>query len=142
MAHIKTSDGIHNVVGALSKKRVQGVDHFTCTKNKGFKDPLTKEVVGYGPNEMFIQHYRNYETAPLTPAEKKQRSKWSDTCNSAPEIINNPSHPRYMPLYNAWRAQLDSKNPIKQFPNFVRHVLSQEDSCLCAVEEYTGVKKQ
>lgn len=126
MAHIKTSDGIRFVEGAMSKKRVQGVDHFTCTKNKEFHDPLTKEVVGYGPNEMFIQHYRNYETAPLTPAEKVQRGKWRDTCCSAPEIINNPAHPRYMPLYHAWRAQLDSENPIKQFPNFVRHVLSQE----------------
>lgn len=126
MAHIKTIDSVRFSKGALSKKRVQGVDHFTCTKNKEFKDPLTKEVVGYGPNEMFIQHYRNYETAPLTPAEKVQRGKWRDTCCSAPEIINNPAHPRYMPLYHAWRAQLDSEDPIKQFPNFVRHVLSQE----------------
>lgn len=128
MAHIKTIDSVRFTKGALSKKRVQGVDHFTCTKNKEFHDPLTKEVVGYGPNEMFIQHYRNYKTAPLTPTEKVQRDKWRDTCCSAPEIINNPAHPRYMPLYHAWRAQLDSENPIKQFPNFVRHVLSQEGS--------------
>ncbi len=126
MAHIKTIDGLKYSKGAISKKRVQGVDHFTCTKYKEFRDPLTGEVVGYGPNEMFNQHWRNYTTAPLTEAEKLQRSKWRETCSSAPEIINNPSHPRYMPLYNAWRAQLGCKKPIKQFPNFVRHVLSQE----------------
>ena len=126
MAHIKTIDSVRFSKGALSKKRVQGVDLGGRRIIKKFRDPLTKQVVGYGPNEMFIQHYRNYKTAPLTPAEKVQRGKWRDTCCSAPEIINNPAHPRYMPLYHAWRAQLDSEDPIKQFPNFVRHVLSQE----------------
>lgn len=41
-------------------------------------------------------------------------------------IIRDPSHPRYMELYNRWRAQLTDPKPYKQFAAFVRAVLVHE----------------
>ncbi len=135
MAHIKTIDSVKYSKGALSKKRVQGVDHFTCTKNKEFRNPFTNEVLAYGPNEMFTQHYRNYETAPLTPAEKAQREKWAAVCQQASHIEKDHNHPRYQEMVNRYSDQfkgqpdpLLGKKRICQFGNFVRAVLSRE-SC-------------
>ena len=41
MAKVQTIDGIRYSQGAISKKREQGVDRFTNTRVKGFKDPIT-----------------------------------------------------------------------------------------------------
>ena len=49
MAHYVPSTGIENFTGALSKKKIQGVNHMTVTRRKKVKDPLTGEVVGLGP---------------------------------------------------------------------------------------------
>ncbi len=126
MSHIHTIDGIRYSRGAISKKREQGINHFTNTRVKGFKDPFTHEVVAHGPNEMYQQSYRDYNTAPLTPAEQVQRVKWRQACREASAIIRDKSHPRYMELYHRWRAQLTASAPCKQFPNFVRAVLARE----------------
>ena len=126
MAHIKVIDGFKNTTGAISKKKVQGVNQLTITRQKEFHDPLTNEVCAVGPNEMYIQHLRDYEEHPLTTGEAKQRGKWSEACREALNIINDRSHPRYMELYHRWRAQLGLPKPCKKFPNFVRAVLANE----------------
>lgn len=126
MAKIKTIDGIRYSRGAISKKREQGINHFTNTRVKEFKDPITGETIGLGPNEMYLQSYRDYKTAPLTDAERHQRSNWSKACSEALAIIRDKSHPRYMELYHRWREQLSAEKPCKQFPNFVRAVLASE----------------
>lgn len=126
MAKIKTIDGIRYSRGAISKKREQGINHFTNTRVKEFKDPITGETISLGPNEMYLQSYRDYKTAPLTDAERHQRSKWSIACKAANAIIKDKSHPRYMELYHRWREQLSDEKPCKQFPNFVRAVLASE----------------
>ena len=126
MAHMKTSDGVQLMTGALSKKKVQGLHRITVTRVKPVKDPLTGEVVGYGPNEIYLQNRRNYKKNPLTEGEKKQRRAWSISCKEALAIIRDKSHPRYMEMYNLWRAQLSSPNPCKQFPNFVRAELARQ----------------
>ena len=126
MAHIQTIDGIRYSRGAISKKREQGVNHFTNTRVKEYKDPKTREVVAHGPNEMYVQSYRNYDEHPLTPGELKQRSKWSAACTTVKDILNDPSSPVYMDFYHRWREQLNSPHPRKQFPNFVRAVLASE----------------
>ena len=89
MAKIKTIDGIQYSRGAISKKREQGVDHFTNTRVKEFKDPVTGEVVAHGPNEMYLQSYRDYQAHPLTPAEQSQRTKWREACREASAIIRD-----------------------------------------------------
>ena len=126
MAHMKTCDGIQYLQGAISKKREQGVNHFTNTRVKEFKDPITGEGVAHGPNEMFLQSYRDYNEHPLTDGEQKQRSKWREACREASAIIRDKSHPRYMELYHRWREQLNESESCKQFPNFVRAVLASE----------------
>ena len=126
MAKIQTIDGIRYSRGAISKKREQGINHFTNTRVKEFKDPITGEGVAFGPNEMYLQSYRDYKTAPLTPAEQAQRTKWREACREASVIIHDKSHPRYMELYYRWREQLTDSAPCKQFPNFVRAVLASE----------------
>ena len=126
MAHIQTIDGIRYSRGAISKKREQGINHFTNTRVKEFKDPITGEGVALGPNEMYQQSYRDYKTAPLTPAEKIQRNKWRTACREASVIVKDKSHPRYMELYHRWREQLSDEKPCMQFPNFVRAVLASE----------------
>lgn len=126
MAKIKTIDGIRYSRGAISKKREQGINHFTNTRVKEFKDPITGETISLGPNEMYLQSYRDYSEHPLTEGEKAQRAKWSIACKAAKAIIKDKSHPRYMELYHRWREQLSAEKPCMQFPNFVRAVLASE----------------
>ena len=126
MAKIKTIDGIQYSRGAISKKREQGVDHFTNTRVKEFKDPVTGEVVAHGPNEMYLQSYRDYGEHPLTEGEKKQRGKWSEACISVKDVLKDPTAPVYKDFYRRWREQLNAPHPRKQFPNFVRAMLAQK----------------
>ena len=42
MAHYVPSDGFENFTGALSKKKIQGVNHMTVTRRKRVKDPLAR----------------------------------------------------------------------------------------------------
>ena len=126
MAHYVPSDGIENFTGAWSKKKIQGVNHMTVTRRKKVKDPLTGEVVGLGPKEIYKQERRDYKENPLTPKETVQRSRWREACREAPLIYKDKTHPRFMELYHLWRAQLTSDAPCKQFPNFVRAVLASE----------------
>lgn len=126
MAHIQTIDGIQYSRGAISKKRKQGVNRFTATRVKVFKDPVTGEGVCLGPNEMYLQSYRDYTTAPLTPAEQCQRNKWREACRVAAVIVKDKTHPRFMEFYHRWREQLNSPNAIKQFPNYVRAELATD----------------
>ena len=114
------------MTGALRKKKEQGVTRMTVTRVKPVKDPITGEVIGFGPNEIFLQERRDYTQNPLTTKELAQRAKWSAACVLSKEILADKSHPRYMELYQLWRAQLSSPKPCKQFPNFVRAVLVRE----------------
>lgn len=123
MAHITTQRGISRSTGALSKKKDS--ERLTITRVKHQHDPITGEVVAEGPNEMFLQDRRNFLTAPLTDGERAQRARWSQACTDALPIIRDRSHPRYMEFYHRWRAQLDSLDAIKQFPNFVRAELAR-----------------
>jgi len=102
------------------------VDHMTVMRRKRVKDPITGEVVGMGPKEIYAQERRDYEKHPMTPKEQAQRSKWREACRETSMIIRDKSHPRYMELYHRWRAQLTSPKPCKQFPNFVRSILVNE----------------
>ena len=98
----------------------------TVTRRKPVKDPLTGEVVGLGPKEIYAQERRDYKEHPLTPNETVQRSRWREACREAGAIIRDKNHPRFMEMYHRWRAQLTSDAPCKQFPNFVRAVLASE----------------
>ena len=122
MAHYEATAGLEYFTGALSKKK-ENV-RLTTTRRKHFTDPLTGETVALGPKEIYLQNRRDLDEHPLSDNEKRSRADWSVTCREAPAIINNKNHPRYMELYTRWRNQLSSPNPITQFPNFVRHVLS------------------
>ena len=130
--HIKTmgkftiSNGIETITGALKKTTEQGVNHITVTKKKRFRDPLTREVVSTGPNEIFLQNKRDFTKYPLTEGETKQRGIWQEACREAQIIYRDKSHPRFMELYQRWRAQLSDRDPYKQFLPFIRTVLSHE----------------
>ena len=124
MAHYKPSAGFESFTGALSKKKDQR--HLCVTRIKSVKDPVTGEVVGYGPKEIYAQEPRDYKHHPLKQGEVQQRGKWREACREAGAIVRDKSHPRYMELYERWRAQLTDKAPCMQFPNFVRTVLVKE----------------
>lgn len=124
MAHYVPAEEFKELTGALSKRK--DIRRYCVTRIKHVKDPLTGEVVGTGPKEIYAQNRRDYRSAPLTPGEQVQRSRWRDACREATAIIRDKSHPRYMELYYRWRAQLTSDTPCKQFPNFVRAVLASE----------------
>ena len=128
MAHCTISNGIETITGALKKSTEQGVNHITVTKKKQFHDPLTGEVVATGPNEIFLQNKRDYGEHPLTSGETKQRGIWSQACREAQIIYRDKSHPRFMELYQRWRAQLSDPDPYKQFLPFIRTVLASEKS--------------
>ena len=131
MAHYKPTAGFEVFTGAISKKKDQA--HRLVTRIKSVKDPLTGEVVGHGPKEIYAQDPRDYKAHPLTASEQTQRSKWREACREASLIVRDKSHPRYMEMYERWRAQLSDKEPANssaapcmQFPNFVRAVLVKE----------------
>ena len=126
MAHYKPTDGFGHFTGALSKKKIQGVNHMTVTRRKKVKDPLTGEIAGYGPKEIYAQERRDYDEHPLTANERTQRTKWREACRTASLIIKDKSHPRYMEFYQRWRAHLQSTDSPMQFPNFVRAELIHE----------------
>ena len=124
MAHYVPAAEFKQLTGALSKKKNQ--KRLCVTRRKKVKDPLTGEVVGYGPKEIYAQERRDYDEHPLTPKETVQRSRWRETCREAGAIIRDKNHPRFMEMYERWRAQLTTDTPCKQFPNFVRAVLASE----------------
>lgn len=126
MAHYKPTDGFGYFTGALSKKKIQGVDHMTVMRRKRVKDPITGEVVGLGPKEIYAQQRRDYDEHPMKEGEEKQRGKWTEACRLASVIIHDKSHPRYMELYQRWREHVQTSEEPKQFPNFVRSVLVNE----------------
>jgi len=126
MAHYRATTGLDDFTGALSKRKVQGVNHMTVTRRKPFKDPLTGEVVGLGPKEIYVQDRRDLEEHPYTENERKNHGDWSKACKDALQIIRDKNHPRFMELYHRWRAQLSDPEPYKQFQGFVRAVMMQE----------------
>lgn len=126
MAHYRATTGLEDFTGALSKRKVQGVNHMTVTRRKPIKDPLTGEVVGYGPKEIYMQDRRDLDEKPLSVNEKRSRGDWSKACRAALPILRDKNHPRFMELYHRWRAQLSDPNPYKQFQGFVRAVLVRE----------------
>lgn len=126
MAHYKPITGLDGITGALSKKKIQGVNHMTVTRIKSVKDPITGEVVGQGPKEIYAQDKRDYNEHPRTEGETRQLNKWTEACRLAPSIYKNKSHPRYMELYHRWRTHVASTENPMPFPNFVRHILSHE----------------
>ena len=123
MALYTAQAGLDGITGALKKK-----DHerLTITRIKSIKDPITGEVVGHGPKELYLQEQRDYKHHPLTPAEQAQRAKWREACKAAAEIIKDKFHPRYLELYYRWRAHVQATEKPMQFPNFVRVVLVSE----------------
>ena len=126
MAHFNSNTGINQITGALSKKRAQGVRRISVTRKKHIHDPLTGEIVAEGPNELYLQHLRDYTAHPLSLAEQTQRAKWRKACRDAQLILRDKSHPRYMELYALWRTQLSAPNAYRQFPPFVRITLLNE----------------
>ena len=107
MGKFTISNGIETITGALKKTTEQGVNHITVTKKKRFRK-------------------RDYDKNPLTPNETVQHSIWQDACREAQLIYRDKSHPRFMELYQRWRAQLSDPDPYKQFLPFIRTVLSHE----------------
>ena len=124
MAQYVPSDGLGHFIGALSKKK-ENV-RLTTTRRKRIKDPISGEVVGLGPKEIYFQNRRDMDEHPYSDNEKRAHADWSVTCRLAPAIIKDKSHPRYMELYHRWREHVQSTDKPMQFPNFVRHVLSRE----------------
>ena len=124
MAHYEPATEFTHFSGALSKTK--DTQRFCVTRIKSVKDPITGEVLGIGPKEIYAQDRRDYKRHPLSPAEQAQRERWREACRLAAVIVRDRSHPRYMSLYARWRDQLQSAKPITQFPNFVRSVLAAE----------------
>ena len=119
--------GISSFKNAAVRSRTRFSD-FTFRDLRGMKDPITGEVLGIGPKEIYAQDRRDYVRHPLTPGEQRQRTRWTEACRMASEIVRDRSHPRYMSLYARWRVQLHSDKPIAQFANYVRSVLATESA--------------
>ena len=124
MAHYEPTEGLGHLVGALSKRNTK--EPFTTTRRKRIKDPITGEVVGYGPKEIYIQRPRDLDEHPYTENEKRSHGNWRTICREAPAILRDKSHPRYMELYQRWREHVQSTVEPMKFPNFVRHILATE----------------
>lgn len=117
MANIKTSAGIESITGLLDK------DTRIVTRRHTYKDPLTGEVIGYGPNEYYIQKASN---KPFTTKQKESCRKFTIAAKVMKEIVSNKQHPRYMEMYTAFVNQLNSEKPIKSFTSFICATLYKE----------------
>ena len=124
MAHYNPIEAFKFFTGALSKKK--DTQRLCVTRIKSVKDPITGEVLGQGPKEIYAQERRDYKHHPLTEKEQAQRVKWREACKAAATIIKDPSHPRYMEFYQRWRAHVSSAEKPMQFPNFVRAELAKK----------------
>ena len=100
---------------------------------KQHHDLLTGEVVAVGPNEYYKQEDRDYDKAPLTEGEMRQRGKWSEACRLGHLIAHDRNHPRFREFHSAWRAQLNNppdpvtgKGPYKCLSNFISVQLLKE----------------
>ncbi len=124
MARYQPTIAFKFLIGALSKNKDQ--KRLCITRIKTVKDPITGEVVGHGPKEIYAQERRDYKYHPLTEKEQAQRVKWREACKAAAEIIKDTSHPRYMEFYHRWREHANATEKPMQFPNFVRAELAKE----------------
>ena len=100
MANAKLSPGFETLRGKLSKQKE------VTTRIKAFRDPVTNQVIKYGPQEYFCRAKRSYKLSPRTEAEQAQHDRWQAACRLSSEIRKNPDHPRYAELYQRWRNQL------------------------------------
>ena len=121
MAQFETIDEITKWTGKSSRSGRY------VARQKVYKHPDGR-VIGLGPKEMYEKERRDYKRHPRTGAEQQQAGRWQAACQLAMEIRNNPEHPRYAALHDAWLAQLDSNKPIRQFENYLRSILSKEQS--------------
>ena len=124
MAHYTAQAGLDDITGALTKNKRHR--RLTVTRIKHIKDPVTGEEEGRGAKEIYVMNKRDYKYHPMTAGEKTQRSKWTEACRIASQIIHDKSHPRFMEMYHRWKEHLAGPEPHKQFPNFVRAVLAGE----------------
>ena len=92
MAHYVPAEEFKELTGALSKRK--STRRYCITRIKHVKDPITGEVVGKGPKEIYAQNRRDYKSSPLTPREQLQRARWREACREAGAIIRDKSHPR------------------------------------------------
>ena len=93
MAHYVPAEEFKELTGALSKRK--DIRRYCITRIKHVKDPLTGEVVGTGPKEIYAQNRRDYRSAPLTPGEQVQRSRWRSLPRSLshlPRQVPSPLH--------------------------------------------------
>ena len=120
MARCTFEAGIEQKTGKLKKN-----SPYTL-RRKHYKDPFGN-VVATGPNEEYYQSDRDYSQHPLTPAETRQRQRWTEVCRLASEIEHDTLHPRFREMYEGYLRQLkESEKPITQFGNYIRHVLQTQ----------------
>ena len=100
MAQSKLSPGLDVIKGKLSKQKE------VTMRTKTFRDPVTGQVLKFGPQEYYFLEKRNYQLRPRTEAEQAQHDRWQAACRLSSEIRKNPDHPRYAELYKRWRDQL------------------------------------
>lgn len=117
MARIKTGAGIKQITGLLDKNaRI-------VSRMKVYKDPITGEILGYGPNEYYIQRV---STIPRTKNQKLASQRFTELNKLVSEITLNKEHPRYKELYSLYIKQIRNENSIKRFQNFVFSTLYKE----------------
>ena len=117
MAQIKTEGLVQFITGKIDKgsKMVSRV--------KKYRDPITGEVIGYGPNEYYVLSKPN---CPFTENQKRYQRKFQIAATTANEIVNNRMHPRFDELYARYIDQFHSEKPIKHFQNFVCSIIYNE----------------
>lgn len=117
MAQIKTNNGIKEINGKIDKRSK------VVARVKKYRDPITGEVIAYGPNEYYILSDRN---VPLSEKQKSHFKLFGVVSRLASEIISNQKHPRYKEMYTAYINQISNANSIKRFDNFVCSTLYKE----------------
>lgn len=117
MAQIKTNNGIKEITGKIDNRSK------VVARVKKFRDPITGEVIAYGPNEYYILSDRN---APLSEKQKNHFRLFGMVSTLASEIVSNQKHPRYKEMYAAYINQIRNTNSIKQFANFICSTLYKE----------------
>lgn len=117
MARIQPGAGIKQITGLIDKKvRI-------VSRVKIYRDPLTGDILGYGPNEYYIQ---KVSTIPRTDNQKLASQRFTVINKMMKEIIANKNHPRYQELYSLYLKQIHNEKSIKRFQNFICSILYKE----------------
>ena len=110
MAQISPSALITSLKGKIDRNSL------VVARVKKYRNPITGEVLGYGPNEYYVMRRR---TKKPTWREIRARARFSNATHIAHQILEEPNSELYKKLWDMYINQLSAEKSIKIFQHFI-----------------------